>query len=222
MKPRGCRCPWRAGSACAGIVCGRWRRRPQATRYAKASPSLRAQATSNPALLLGYGLLRGACHRAALCADPLARNDGSNCPDFRRLLRRSRKQQQIAIRVRQNKISRAPGLALERLKKRYAGGLKLEEERFDFLRRRDGERGGQQLLTVSHAGIDHRLLDASQVDQRGIAPDLCIERRLAIGERDGEAELAGEEIARRLDIGDEQLRFGTGDDGFGENSLCMI
>src|SRR5437762_7517270 len=23
-----------------------------------------------------YGLLRGACHRAALCADPLARNDG--------------------------------------------------------------------------------------------------------------------------------------------------
>jgi hypothetical protein len=24
------------------------------------------------------GLLRGACHRAALCADPLARNDGSH------------------------------------------------------------------------------------------------------------------------------------------------
>jgi hypothetical protein len=23
------------------------------------------------------GLLRGACHRAALCADPLARNDGN-------------------------------------------------------------------------------------------------------------------------------------------------
>ncbi len=27
------------------------------------------------------GLLRGACHRAALCADPLARNDGGmTCP----------------------------------------------------------------------------------------------------------------------------------------------
>jgi hypothetical protein len=26
------------------------------------------------------GLLRGACHRAALCADPLARNDGSLWP----------------------------------------------------------------------------------------------------------------------------------------------
>jgi antitoxin CptB len=26
--------------------------------------------------LLPFGLLRGACHRAALCADPLARNDG--------------------------------------------------------------------------------------------------------------------------------------------------
>jgi len=24
------------------------------------------------------GLLRGACHRAALCADPLARNDGQS------------------------------------------------------------------------------------------------------------------------------------------------
>ncbi|HEX7884055.1 MAG TPA: hypothetical protein VF499_15120, partial [Afipia sp.] len=31
---------------------------------------------SNPVLLVVSGLLRGACHRAALCADPLARNDG--------------------------------------------------------------------------------------------------------------------------------------------------
>src|SRR5712664_866214 len=27
-----------------------------------------------------YGLLRGACHRAAVCADPLARNDGVRYP----------------------------------------------------------------------------------------------------------------------------------------------
>src|SRR6266702_2302040 len=28
----------------------------------------------------GFGLLRGACHRAALCADPLARNDAKITP----------------------------------------------------------------------------------------------------------------------------------------------
>jgi hypothetical protein len=40
-------------------------------------PSLRgAKATKQSTLALPrYGLLRGACHRAALRADPLARND---------------------------------------------------------------------------------------------------------------------------------------------------
>src|SRR5712664_2397216 len=125
------------------------------------------------------------------------------------LLRRASEQQQVPVRVLHNKISRAPGLALERLEKRHAGGLKLEEQLLDLRRRSNRERGGQQFLAVSYDGIDHRLLDASQVDQCGIAPDLRIERRLAIGERDGEAELAGEEIARQLDVGDKQLRFGT-------------
>ena len=37
----------------------------------------RSEATSNPELHVWPGLLRGACHRAALCADPLARNDVS-------------------------------------------------------------------------------------------------------------------------------------------------
>jgi hypothetical protein len=46
-------------------------------------PSLRgAKRRSNPFLpcSLLHGLLRGACHRAALCADPLARNDGVDGP----------------------------------------------------------------------------------------------------------------------------------------------
>src|SRR5450755_1727321 len=55
------------------------------------------------------------------------------------LLRRSREQQQITVRVLHNEISRAPGLALERLEKRHPGELKLEEQRFDFLRGCDGE-----------------------------------------------------------------------------------
>src|SRR5216683_3087396 len=44
------------------------------------SPSLRgAKRRSNPAFFfVWHGLLRRACHRAALCADLLARNDGVN------------------------------------------------------------------------------------------------------------------------------------------------
>jgi hypothetical protein len=38
-----------------------------------------SEATKQSILALGlHGLLRGACHRAALRADPLARNDGLN------------------------------------------------------------------------------------------------------------------------------------------------
>src|SRR6478672_676515 len=119
------------------------------------------------------------------------------------LLRRSRKQQQIAVGIPENKISRTPGLTPERLKEHHTGGLKLEEERLDLPRRRDRKRSGKQLLTVSLARVDHRPLDASQVDARAVALDLRIERRLAISECDGEAQLAGKEFARRLDIGDE-------------------
>jgi hypothetical protein len=36
------------------------------------------------------GLLRGACHRAALCADPLARNDGMDSVRAERFFRRAR------------------------------------------------------------------------------------------------------------------------------------
>src|SRR5450631_1240012 len=112
------------------------------------------------------------------------------------LLGRSCEQQQITVRVLHNEISRAPGLALERLEERHAGGLKLEEQRLDFLRGRDGERGRQQLFSVPQFGIDHRLLEASQVDARHIAFDLRIKRRLAIGERNGEAEFSRKELAR--------------------------
>ena len=103
---------------------------------------------SNPALLLGYGLLRGACHRAALCADPLARNDGSNCPDFRRLLGRPRKQQQVAVGVFDNKVLRSPGFSSECLKERDAGGFEFEEQRLDLFGGFNDECGRQQLLAI--------------------------------------------------------------------------
>jgi hypothetical protein len=46
---------------------------------ADSATSLRGAIATKQSSSLGcgaaYGLLRGACHRAALCADPLARND---------------------------------------------------------------------------------------------------------------------------------------------------
>jgi len=47
------------------------------TGRANARP-MTGSATKQSSLPRGAGSLRGACHRAALCADPLARNDGDN------------------------------------------------------------------------------------------------------------------------------------------------
>src|SRR4051794_25113019 len=59
------------------------------------------------------------------------------------LLRRPGEQQQVAVGVLDDEISRAPRLLLERLKERHAHGLKLKKEVLDFLRGRDGERRQQ-------------------------------------------------------------------------------
>jgi aryl-alcohol dehydrogenase-like predicted oxidoreductase len=66
-----------------------------------------------------------------------------------RLLRGSRKQQQIAVDVAHDEVPRAPGLALERLEERHASSLKFKEQLFDLVCRRDRERGRKQLLAIS-------------------------------------------------------------------------
>src|SRR5260221_14492059 len=80
-----------AAIACAAIACGRWwRGKFQAVLYSELVPSLRgARATKQSSFSLWpSGLLRGACHRAALCASPgiAALNDGpealSGAADF--------------------------------------------------------------------------------------------------------------------------------------------
>ena len=102
---------------------------------------------------------------------------------------------QTAIDVADDEISGAPGLALDGLEERSTRGLKLEEELRDFARRRNREGGRQQLLAIPLIRIDHRVFDAAQIEPRAVAPDLRIERRLAIGEANRKAELAGEKIA---------------------------
>jgi hypothetical protein len=58
-----------------------------------------------------------------------------------------------------------------------------------------------------------------EVEEAAVALDLGVERRLAIDEDDGEAELLREEVAGRLDIGDEELRCRGADDGLGRGSV---
>src|SRR5579859_5761893 len=81
MRTSGCCAASRSRSMAFPPACG-----------IRASPSLRgakrrrvrrsskSEGGSNPDFLPGSGLLRGACHRAALRADPLARNDDSFAP----------------------------------------------------------------------------------------------------------------------------------------------
>ena len=71
-------------------------------------------------------------------------------------------------------------------------------------------RGRQELLALADVAHEDRLADQAQVEQRLVALHLAIERRLAVGEDDLEAELRGEERARRLDVGDEEFGFDGG------------
>jgi hypothetical protein len=50
-----------------------------------------------------------------------------------------------------------------------------------------------------------------RLSRRQVAHHLSVERRVPIDEDHREAERVREEIARRLDVGDEQLRLGAGE-----------
>jgi hypothetical protein len=65
-------------------------------------------------------------------------------------IRRAGEQQQVAVRVIHDEIPCAPGLVLERLVKRDAGRLKLEEQLLDFLGGLDA-RGNDRGLSIELA-----------------------------------------------------------------------
>src|ERR1700738_2184079 len=137
-----------------------------------------------------------------------------------RLLRRPGEQYKVAVRVLHDEVLSAPRLVLERLRERHARCLKFQKELLDVLGGGNRDRGGQQALAVVQVGIDQRSIDVTQIEPRGVALHLAIERRLAIREDDREAELAGEELARSPDVGDEELRLGRGEDRAGRGLGC--
>src|SRR5262249_39047412 len=138
------------------------------------------------------------------------------------LFRRAGEQHEIAVRVLYDEVARAPWHPLQRLEERHAGSLEFEKELLDLFRGVDACPGRKQPLAVPQLGVKDGTIDVVQNERRPIARDMRIERRLAIQDRDLEAELLGIEIARRLDVGDEQLRVRGGEDGLHCGSFCSL
>src|SRR4051794_19989665 len=132
MNRSACRCRRMAATACVRIVCGRWWGKcPIARGLNHSRHCEERERRSNPFLASWpwiASLALAMTRKALLCG--------------------CREQQQIAVGVVDNKISRAPGFALEFLVERHAGSLKFEEQRLDLFRGFDGECGRQQLLAV--------------------------------------------------------------------------
>src|SRR5215510_5317918 len=90
---------------------------------------------------------------------------------------RAGEQQEIAVRIAHDEIARAPGLLLERLMERHARFLEVEEELADFRGAVDADRGGKQALALADIAHEHRLANHPEVESRGAALDLAVERR---------------------------------------------
>src|SRR5579864_5527918 len=123
------------------------------------------------------------------------------------LIGRAGKENKIPVGVLHDEGSGAPRLLLQRLAKAHPGGLVTQEKLLDLVRGGDGERSRQQLLTLSNIANEHGFADHPQIEPSLVAGDLCIEWRVAIDGSHREAELIRIEIARRLDVGNEQLCF---------------
>jgi hypothetical protein len=114
-------------------------------------------------------------------------------------------QNEVAVWITHDERSRAPGLAPERLNKFDARRLIFEKERLRVI---EGNRSGKQLLRVASDGVNDSLVDVAKVQSRAITEHLPVEWRLAVAERDGEAEFPRVELSCDSDVSDEELGFG--------------
>jgi hypothetical protein len=81
------------------------------------------------------------------------------------------------------------------LMKAHSRGLVSQKELFDLACGGDGERSGEQMLTLPNIASEHGFADYPQSKPRLVAGDLPIEWRIAIDEVERKAELIGIEIA---------------------------
>ena len=69
----------------------------------------------------------------------------------------------------------------------------------------DGDGGGEQAFALADVAGEDGFGDQPQVDACVVADDLPVVRGIAVEEGDGEAELAGVEVAGVLDVCGEEL-----------------
>src|SRR4051812_31202517 len=94
-------------------------------------------------------------------------------------------QQEIAIRIANDEGACAPPFGSQRLHKLDARFLILDKERLCILQR---DRRDKQLLGVAPEMIDDGIVHLAKVQSRAVAEYLTVERRLTVGEGDGETE----------------------------------
>ena len=114
-------------------------------------------------------------------------------------------QNEVAVRIAHDEGSRTPRLAPERLNKFDGCRLIFEKERLRVIER---NRSGEQLLRIASDGVNHSIVDLAKVQSRAITEYLSVEWRLAVAERDGEAEFPCVELSGDSDVSDEELGFG--------------
>jgi hypothetical protein len=111
----------------------------------------------------------------------------------------TRKEDQVLIRIRDDKGSGAPRLLLECLMERESCSLIIQEKLFDLARGSNRDGSGKQTFALANIAREHRLANQPQVESCTVPHDLRIERRIAIDECDREAELASIKVAGTLD-----------------------
>jgi hypothetical protein len=114
-------------------------------------------------------------------------------------------QNEVAVWITHDEGSRAPWLAPERLSKFDTCRLVFEKERLCVIER---NRSGKQLLRVTTHGVNDSIVHAAKVQSRAITEYLPVEWRLAVAEREGEAEFPRVEVSCDGDVSDEELGFG--------------
>jgi hypothetical protein len=105
-----------------------------------------------------------------------------------------------------------PRLLSERLIERDTSDLKVAEKLLDFLVRFETHVGGEQALPIPQVGVHHLVVDAFEVEEPAVSFHLSVEGRFPICEHNRKPKLLGEEVARCLDVGDEQFGCGGGND----------
>jgi len=125
---------------------------------------------------------------------------------------RPREQDEIAVGIKDNEVPRAPGFFLQSLMEAHTGGLVLQKKLFDLRCGVDGNRRRQKVLALAYISDKDRLANKPHAKSSMVTLDHAVERRVTINKVDREPEFRRKEIARRLEVGDIKLSFGSAED----------